>query len=90
MKHDEDKDGKISLDEFIKYGIERDKNLKLGFMKIDTNQDGMFYYLGRQMVDFTDSVITFLCRLKRRHIGITFVGGVVVIIIGVRISLSGA
>ena len=35
---------------------------------------------------------TFLCHLKRRHIGITFVGGGGIggVIVGVRISLSGA
>ena len=32
----------------------------------------------------------FLCRLKRRHTGITFVGGGVVVGVGIRISLSGA
>ena len=35
-------------------------------------------------------VCLFLCRLKRRHIGITFVGGGSVDGSGVRISLSGA
>ena len=36
-----------------------------------------------------DTFLDFLCHLKRRHIGITFVGGGVVVV-GGRISLSGA
>ncbi|XP_045202786.2 calcium-binding mitochondrial carrier protein SCaMC-2-like isoform X2 [Mercenaria mercenaria] len=41
MKHDEDKDGKMSFDEFLKYVTEHEKKLKLYFKKLDTNQDGV-------------------------------------------------
>lgn len=40
MKHDEDKDGKMSFDEFLKYVTEHEKKLKLYFKKLDTNEDG--------------------------------------------------
>ena len=46
------------------------------------------YFL--QLVLFASWCTLFLCRLKRRHIGITFVGGGGVSYGGVRISLSGA
>ena len=76
---------------------------KLGFLhnskiKIDTREWfplSTFILLTLNLLNFLDGIIyllycplSFLCHLKRRHIGITFVGGVVGG--GVQISLSGA
>jgi len=46
MKHDADKDGKIDFDEFLRYVAEHEKNLKLYFKKLDTNQDGKWWNIG--------------------------------------------
>lgn len=40
MEHDADKDGKISYPEFRKYIVEKEKNLKVHFLKMDLNKDG--------------------------------------------------
>ncbi|WAR30530.1 SCMC2-like protein [Mya arenaria] len=41
MKHDSDKDGKINLEEFLRYASEHDKKIKLFFSKMDKNKDGL-------------------------------------------------